>query len=296
MIPDFRNMPPMHRSGNIIIHNNAYAINECLFDTGAESDNFIAKTFVDKNCDICAEYIQPYDCNIKLGDSKTNVHISEMVTLAVTFVDANFISHDATLNFLIMPITHIDMIIGINSILYFLFDLFIDMLRVAKQNIKLYNTPTKPLHLNNINHPICTSNVIPIHPDYHDCVPMWKQPIDEIAPEELEIPEQVNFGKALYLMSNTRETILNDYNALLKTNISADMVAACPDILTFMTGPVALKVFCPEKWTGINGLEPLELKFNTQLPARRKPALRPVKPALMENAKSEFDRLCTTCM
>jgi hypothetical protein len=77
-----------------------------------------------------------------------------------------------------------------------LFDLFIDMLRVAKQNIKLYNAPIKPLHLNNINHHICTSNVIPIHPDYHDCVPMWKHPIDEIAPEELEIPEQVNFGKA----------------------------------------------------------------------------------------------------
>jgi hypothetical protein len=129
----------MHKSGNVIIHENTYNIKECLFDSGAESDNFIAKSFVDKNCDIFAEYITPHTCNIRLGDSTTNVHITEMITLTVTFIDANFISHDATLNFLIMPITHIDMIIGINSILYSLFDLFIDMLRVARQNIKLYN-------------------------------------------------------------------------------------------------------------------------------------------------------------
>ncbi len=50
-------------------------------------------------------------------------------------------THDAILNFLIMPITHIDMIIGINSILYFLYDFFLDLLRSAK------NTPITPSHL-----------------------------------------------------------------------------------------------------------------------------------------------------
>jgi hypothetical protein len=182
----------MHKSGNVIIHDNTYIINECLFDSGAESDNFIAKSFIEKNCDIFAEYISPHDCNIRLGDSKTNVHISEIITLSVTFVDSNFISQDATLNFLIMPINHIDMIIGINSILYFLFDIFIDMLRVAKQNIKLYNTPHIPPHLHNINHPICTSHDIPLTADYHDCIPTWENPIDNIAPEEQEIPEPSN--------------------------------------------------------------------------------------------------------
>ena len=291
LIPNFKNIPPMHKTGNVIIHENTYFINECLFDTGAKSDNFIAKTYVNKNCDIFAEYITPHDCNIRLGDSTTTVHISEIITLTVTFVDANFISHEATLNFLIMPITHIDMIIGINSILYSLFDFFIDMLRIARLNIKLYNTPTLPAHLHNINHSICDTNDIPKHADYHDCVPMWTQPIDNIAPEELEIPELSNFGKALYLLSNTREDILNDYYALLTTNISADMVAARPDILTFMKGPLALKVFCPKTWTGINGLKPLELKFSAQLPARRKPSIRPIKPALLENSRSEYDRL-----
>ncbi len=59
LIPNFKNIPPMHKTGNVIIHENTYIINECLFDTGAESDNFIAKTYVNKNCDIFAEY-----CNL----------------------------------------------------------------------------------------------------------------------------------------------------------------------------------------------------------------------------------------
>ena len=49
-----------------------------------------------------------------------------------------------------MPITHIDMIIGINSILYFLYDFFLDLLRSAKNNIKKYNTPIAPSHLLNM--------------------------------------------------------------------------------------------------------------------------------------------------
>jgi hypothetical protein len=48
---------------------------------------------------------------------------------------------------------------------------------------------------------------------------------DDIAPEELEIPDQVNFGGSI-LSSNTREDIINDYYALLKTNLNPDFVAA----------------------------------------------------------------------
>jgi hypothetical protein len=79
----------MHKTGNVIIHDNSYIINECLFDSGAESDNFIAKSFIDKNCDIFDEYITPHKCSIRLGDSTTTVRISEIITLTVTFVDSS---------------------------------------------------------------------------------------------------------------------------------------------------------------------------------------------------------------
>jgi hypothetical protein len=126
----------MHKSGNVIVDNQSYIIDECLYDTGAESDNFVAQSFVDKNCDVLAEFISPHKSTIRLGDSKTTVNITQVITLTVVFIDTNFVSHTALLNFLIMPITHIDMIIGINSILYCLYDFFIDMLRSSKNNIK----------------------------------------------------------------------------------------------------------------------------------------------------------------
>jgi hypothetical protein len=39
LIPDLKTFPPMHKSGNVIIENTIMAHNECLFDSGAESDN-----------------------------------------------------------------------------------------------------------------------------------------------------------------------------------------------------------------------------------------------------------------
>jgi hypothetical protein len=63
--------------------------------------------------------------------------------------------------------------------------------------------------------------------------------------------------------------------------------------MTFMMSDIALKVCCPVKWTGITGIEPLELKLSKELPPRRKPPLRPVKAALLEDAHTEFDRLGT---
>ena len=293
LVPHHHALPPMHRRGNVIINDQSYIIDECLFDSGAESDNFISQTFIDKNSVIFADSISNHNSVIRLGDSKTTVNITQIATLNVAFIDTNFVTHNALLNFNIMPITHIDMIIGINSILYFLYDFFLDMLRTAKNNIKKYNTPiTSPHILSYIHEPICISNDIPTHPDYHDCVPTWPDDIEEIALEELEIPEPVNFPDALYLLTNKRTDILNTYYALLITNINPDMVAACPQIITFMKGPIALRVFCPEVWEGIRGIEPLELNFRSDMPAKHRPGIRPVKPALLANAKVELDRLC----
>jgi hypothetical protein len=87
-----------------------------LLDSGAESDNFNYQKIIDMNCDIFAEFISPHRSTMRLGDSKTTVNISQIITLTVSFVDTNFITHEALLNFLIMPITHMDMIIGINPI------------------------------------------------------------------------------------------------------------------------------------------------------------------------------------
>ena len=115
----------MIKTGNIITDNETYMINASLFDSGAQSDNFISDDFVNKYIDVFKTFILKCDTNVKLGDSKTVVNITRIITLNVSFMDTNCITHNATLNFLITHMTHLDMIIGINFILFNFYDLFI---------------------------------------------------------------------------------------------------------------------------------------------------------------------------
>jgi hypothetical protein len=131
-----------------------------------------------------------------------------MITLYVSFLDNAAVTHYATLNFSIMHMKNIEKIIGISSILYSFSDLFLDMLKTAR-NLLLKNNPIPiPLTINQgrlstiythmfstgLEEPslnaiedakdnttseeylvsydhINTSNAIPDHPDYIGCEP-----------------------------------------------------------------------------------------------------------------------------
>lgn len=323
--------PPMHKTGYVIIEEESitetYAIDRALFDSGAQSDNYISQAYVDSHIAVFSDFILKHGSTVRLGDSHTIVNITEIITLPVSFLDNNSITHTATLNFSIMPMQHIDMIIGITSILFNLYDLFLDMLKTAKNAITHNKNSLKITHndttLNYINQmylniiPIATdlkssqvsiisndtykipsagdiqlSNDIPDHLDYELCVPTWSIPLDESAPEEDLILDPCSFTAPLDLLSVTREEQVNVYYDLLISNINPDFVKAIPQVIDFMKGPIAMAVFCPTGWTGISGLEPLELSFLHNMPARMRTALRPIRPALMEKADAELDRMC----
>ena len=56
---------------------------------------------------------------------------------------------------------------------------------------------------------------------------------------------------------------------------------------------LAMDVFVPSVWKGIEGIPDLELDFKDTLPESMRPRARPVNPRLYENAHKEFTRLCT---
>jgi hypothetical protein len=111
-------LPPMHKSGYVIIDSNPIIIPTTLFDSGAQSDNYISKSYVDSNIDNFKHLILEHNSSVRLGDSQTIVNITHIITLPVSFLDNNSTTHHATLNLSIMPMTHIEMIIGITSILF----------------------------------------------------------------------------------------------------------------------------------------------------------------------------------
>jgi hypothetical protein len=296
LLPNMTDIPLMHKIGYVIVKEDTYHINRCLFDSGALSDNYISQTFVDANADIFKDYILESKSTVKLGDSKTTVNITHIVTLEVSFQDTNNATHQDIINFSIMPMSHLDMIIGIHSIIFSFFDLFLDMLRAAKKKMFHNHDVNAPEDLDaklTLNHILDMSSEIPTdNLDYEKCIPTWSFPLMEIAPEEEDTYDPCAFTLPLYVLQTERQVALDEYYALLKTNIYPELIRARPDLLEFMMSDIALKVFVPSKWTGINGLDPLELEFQ-QLPFKLTPHMRRVRPEIMQTVKTEFDRLRT---
>lgn len=79
----------MHKEGYAICDNETYLIDTCLFDTGAQSDNYIAQSFVDKYSVVFQDSIFDHKSSVRLGDSVTTVNITQLVTLTVSFIDNN---------------------------------------------------------------------------------------------------------------------------------------------------------------------------------------------------------------
>ncbi len=291
----------MHKTGYVIIDNIPIICHEALFDSGAQSDNYISQCYVDSNSHYFTPFILEHNTSVRLGDSHTVVNITHIITLPISFLDNNTITHKATLNFSIMPMKHIQMIIGINSILFDFYDLFLDMLKTArnllKHTSKYITSPNTPyvhtppdlayvhsmyLHITPLTtHDTLYNTIpdIPTSPDYEQCVHTWSVPLDEIAPEELDTPD-------------TSTEVLTTYYNLLTTNVNPEFIRAKSEVLTFLRSNIALAVFCPEKWQGINGLEPLELEFLPNMPLRMRTPVRTIRPAILQTAKKEFDRLC----
>ena len=135
------------------------------------------------------------------------------------------------------------------------------------------------------------SHAIPDHPDYHDCIPTWNTPLDDIAQEELDTPHPCSFTIPLLTLDVDRSTQIQSYNETLLTNTNPEFLKAVPEFLTFMNSDIALSVFCPVGWQGIKGIKDFHINWSPLMPKRIRPANRPIRPALMESAKREFDRL-----
>jgi hypothetical protein len=124
-------------------------------------------------------------------------------------------------------------------------------------------------------------------------LPPWSQPIDSVAPEETDTPDPTSFPDDIlaYLTSTPEEARLI-YLHDLETHVTDDMKNACPDIMLLLRSQLALDVFVPSTWTGIL-MEPYHLEVKPGLPDHLKARARPVRAALFQDAKNEFDRMRT---
>jgi hypothetical protein len=277
-------MPPLisrYITGYVIENLETFIIESALFDSGASSDNYISEAFVNKYINMFKPHIIQHNSTVRLGDSTTTVNLTHIITLNISFLDNNSITHEAVINFSIMKMS-LDMIIGINSILFSFYDLFLDMLKTARafQLTRLnHNIPSSkssnfnpdPSSIHTLNtlsrpsYPAISNDISCDNPHYENCTSTWSYDIEHISPEELEIPDPCSFSAPLLTLDVDKSTVLDTYYALLLTNINPEFVNACPEV---MRSDIALSVFCPEGWQDILGIDPLVLEVSPLCPTR----------------------------
>ena len=124
-------------------------------------------------------------------------------------------------------------------------------------------------------------------------LPPWSMPLDEIAPEESLTPDPTSFpDDILAYLSTSPAEARAAYITDLQTHVTPAIREACPDIMDLLTSALALDVFVPTTWTGIN-MTPYHLEIKPGLPDYIKAHTRPIREALYRDAKNEFERMRT---
>ena len=206
----------MHKSGLIHLHNDNIHLQTVLFDSGAIQSNYIDEQFVNKNIVHLQQFLQPLNHSVKLGDNITQLQLTHIITITVSFVDSTLKSHEATINCSLMPMPGTTMIIGLPTILFHFFDLFTDLLRQAQKNISHtkkrteVSLSTPSLSLSTSSPSLSTSSLINT----------WTLPQDIIASEDTETPQPCSFTGPLFYLGKPHLEAVQQYKDLISTHVS----------------------------------------------------------------------------
>jgi hypothetical protein len=268
-LPEAALFSASHREGMIELPNVTIPVDKVLFDTGAVHANYISSSFVAAHKEL-SSYVRPCKAVVKLADNKTTARINNMISLPVLFIDDKEGSHRATIDFCIFDTSGNDMIIGLPSIIKDFHVLFKSMIDDAVDACINNSTPPTNPSLNNISSP-------------------WTKPIEEDAPEDIATDLPSAFPYALHFMEMSPAEALEEFKSLIPTHVAENFRKNTKiEVLLITKGS---KVFVPQNWDGINGVEPLVLNWKDGMPDTIRPKARPVNPRLYQHALKEFERL-----
>ena len=134
----------------------------------------------------------------------------------------------------------VDFILGLPDIVSSFLDLLISMLRKQRE---------------------CVMNVNNSEEVYE--VPLWSDGVVEEAPEDMDTPMPCAFESVLRFMEVPYEEARAEYFELLKTHIG-EALRGSPEVLAVLKDELAVGRFVPQEWTGIRGVEPLDLQVKAE--------------------------------
>ena len=262
-IPEASIHQAVNKEGWIIIDSNETLFleaKEVLFDSGALHASYISEDFLLEYLDLLERFVKPHESYTMLAD-KTRIRINQKVSLKIKFAsqNENFILNT---EFLAMPNLSYKIIIGLPDIVGKMGGLFRDMIDSAiSKEVYAMGELKDPWVFNSVDEAI----------------------------EEIDFPVPSAFPDAIHFMEVSREMACTEFKDMINEHVAQDMREQT-DIVQFLITE-AIDVFVPSNWEGINGIEPIEFDWKSDLPSRLKPPARPVNPKLFSIAKKEFERL-----
>ena len=121
----------MYREGQLESGGKQVYVGRVLLDTGASSGSYIGQALVDRFHDL---EVEPCSHRVRLSDNKTEVHITQYVTLEIALYDEKLELTDSIFTELyVMPNLGNEVIIGLPDILGNYYDYFIGVLENARR-------------------------------------------------------------------------------------------------------------------------------------------------------------------
>jgi hypothetical protein len=156
------------------------------------------------------------------------------------------------------------------------------MLQDAANNLLLHQIQE---HFTNIDSTSADSST---SANVGDILNPWTIPT-QLAPEEADDEHPCSFPEALHFLELTTDEAVAEYRSLFSKHVQPAF-AENTDIIKLLETK-GQSVFIPQSWTGINGMDPIELDIDPHIPNEFHTARRHVNPTIYDNAKKEFDRL-----
>lgn len=280
----------MHSSGTIQLNQHSIPIKSILFDTGALHANYINSSLVLSNSSLFSPFLYPTNACVTLADKVTKVRISHVLKVPLSIQGTTRVCY-----FYVMNDLSTDIIIGLPSILYHYFDVFMSILNIARETLlhpdSVINRNVNVLSHSDIVQPtVETLSISVIKPLVDSTLREPWTTVDVLAPEDVESYEPSMFSHALHFMEMSIEQAQQEYFDLFDSHISDEFISACPRVIDLLKTK-GLQVFVPQNWLGINGIEPIQFQFSPDMPQTHKPKVRPVNAKLFADTRAEWLRL-----
>ena len=295
-------------------------------DTGADSGNYIGAGAI---IGLELESL-PVQHTARLGDGKAVLAVTRQVQLSISLERPNAIWTDCIyVDFFVVETMGNQAIIGLPTLMGSLYGYFFETIvsggtftssekllveliqlldelrfqfkspdpdfercRVLLGDANVHGSDFRKIQDQIKSHLSSIEDVDVLDPGPGSLLPPWTKE-DEPAPEELDTPEPLSFPENMfYYFKGSHQEALLEYRNEVLSRVEPEFLEACPQIKNLLFSEVAEQVFCPAEWLGIK-MEPIQLSFKPGVPDRIIAPRRHIRPALMERAKAEFDRMRT---